>query len=189
MKEKDVLHAAEKLRALVIERNITHLKTQIAQQEASELHNRTRKLDHEVMCASGDLSRAATADIPETFNVVIGGDNNTEKEMIAKLVTIQLWEKPKKEYHPPACTTIVKIPKDFALDKAVGETFAASVGFKPEDRDVDEYMAKSFAQRYDEKTKSLDEETVAMVRLTDRVMESLDIQHNEDMSPWDSTTE
>ena len=44
-------------------------------------------------------------------------------------------------------------------------------------------------KRYDEKTKSLDEETVAMVRLTDRVMESLDIQHNEDMSPWDSTTE
>ena len=70
-----VNEAVRKLRDLTIERNIAHLKSQIAQQEASELHNRARKLDSEVMYASGTLSRAAIEGIPEMFNVLIGGDN------------------------------------------------------------------------------------------------------------------
>ena len=56
--------AAKRLRDLTIERNIVHLKSQIAQTEASDLHNRARKLDHEVMMASGDLSRTAIEGIP-----------------------------------------------------------------------------------------------------------------------------
>ena len=215
MREKlDVNEAAKRLRDLTIERNIVHLKSQIAQTEASELHNRARKLDSEVMYAAGDLSRAATEDVPEIFMTHIGGDNEAAKQMIAKLVILR------EEYKPPTIKTIVQIPKEFALDKAVGETFAASIGFSVGGRkdlqDSDEYMAKLFAKRYAENAAGIvpmDEETKVRpiltigchcpeekcehqqpMMLTEERSKSLSKalamkEQAEDVSPWDSTIE
>jgi len=142
-----VNEAVRQLRDLTIERNIAHLKSQIAQQEASELHNRARKLDSEVMYASGTLSRAAIEGIPEMFNVSIGGDNEPAKQMIAKLVALR----EKKEYHSPTLTVV--------LEK--------------KNEEIDEYMAKRIAEHCAGPVESFDKET----------------NQNDDMSPWDSTTE
>lgn len=188
--------AACKLRDLTIERNIAHLKSQIAQQEASELHNRSRKLDHEVMLAAGDLSRAAIDDVPEIFMTNIGGDNEAAKQMIAKLVVLR----GRKEYHPPAITT-VKIPEDVKLDLIKNDVeFSTSIGFVLDEKNkkIDEYMAKRIADHMagvafigaDEETKKRPVLTIGCHCPEGKCEHEQPMMlTEEDTSPWDSTIE
>ena len=94
MDEKKLIVEAKALRQLVIKERIASLKANIAQTEASKLHNEARNLQHEVMTNGYGLNHVALEGVPDTFNVLTGGDNEEAKDRIAKLEAMQETKNP-----------------------------------------------------------------------------------------------